>query len=254
MSLETIENLVRDALGGSASVKTRRPRLFQVGVPAYMADGDGASVFVREHDDGRLAVSDMGRTLMRLSYTRDITDRVEEDLSRLAAVHGFALVDGELVATIGPREIAAGVLGLVQVESEAESSIQIASSRREQATAFRVTVREALKEIFAERCHLNFSDPVVDPEGDYAIDAVIDGANTLGVFVVANDFEVDRALVHKAKLDPVLLRRNPRRYWVAVPRDVGELSPRSRRKLDPEYITASPERAHLEERLVGLSR
>lgn len=253
MSLEQIESMVREALGTSADVRARRPRLFQVGVPAYFSDGDGANVFVREGEDGSLLISDQGATVMRLGYTREVTNKVEEDLSRLAAAHGFQLVDGELTARISKRELAGGVLGLVQVESEAEAAIQAAGSRRQQAETFRRTVREALKDIFRDRCVLDFSDPVVDPNHDYAIDAVIDGPRALGVYAVSNDAEADSALLRKIKLDPVLERRNHRRLWVAIPRDIAALGPRAQRKLLPEYELAPADRGQLERKLDTLA-
>jgi len=134
MNSEELATLLRTAFGERASVRALRPnRLYQITLPVYLADGDAAFIFVEPTDDGRLVMSDMGQTSMRLSYTRASSDSSARALERLAERHGFSLQDGTIRTHVRNNEIVAGALGLLQIEAEAEATITAAIARGRQA-------------------------------------------------------------------------------------------------------------------------
>lgn len=127
---DDIERIARDALGSHANVRARRPRLYQISVPAFFADGDGAGIYAELLDDGRIKLTDLGSTYMRLTYSGDVSSAQETVLERLAKGHGFLFEDdGALSSTVTTAELAAGVFGLVQVEAEAAATVRSVISR-----------------------------------------------------------------------------------------------------------------------------
>lgn len=223
----------------TASVRARRQgRLYQVEIPAYLADGDPALLYVRPRADSTLEVTDLGHTLMRLSYTRAITEKAERAIGDLAARHGFALEAGEIRVIVPQGELFAAVLGLSQVEAAAEVALT-STPRGLSVERFKTIVREALVAAFADRCQLDYRDPS-DHDGLWAMDAVIDGPTWLGVAIVPSDIEAERALANKGRLAPELHLRGRKTRWAAIPRDINALSDTTRRRLMASYLAPIP--------------
>lgn len=111
----------RDGLNTAIRVRARRPnKLYQIELPAFMGDGDGAQIYVESGDKGKVVMTDLGATCMRISYTTKITKKVEAQLARLAEPQGFSYVDGEFRAEIPLTELMPAALGLLQIQAQAE--------------------------------------------------------------------------------------------------------------------------------------
>ncbi len=242
MNVEQIKALLDGTFGSATTVRARRPKLYQVEIPAFMPDGDVASIFVQERDDGSIEVSDLGQTCMRLSYTRTMTEGALSTLSRLAKKHGFAVEDDAIVAIVPKEELLAGAMGLVQVESEAEAAISAATTRGMKAEAFRSIVREVLREAFKDTCLIGYHAPE-DKDGLYSIDARIQVASSLMFVAIApSDLDAERAVSSKLylKSTPTIATLAKRPRWVAVPRDANALEGRTRLRLMQEYLVPVP--------------
>lgn len=233
-------SLFRASFGAAVEVRARRPGvLCQVEVPAFLADGDAAAVYVRPAaEPGRLLMTDLGTTCMRLSYTRKLAPSNLATLDRLAEMHGFKLMDGSLVATMPASELAVGALGLVQIESEAEATIEAARARGDVARGFRDTVRDALARAFPRGCTLDYHDKH-DRDGLYSVDAMITRGRkrSIGVAIAANDIEAERAVATSLFLDPKLKKPH---IWAAIVRDVNALAGPTRLRLISNYFVAMP--------------
>jgi hypothetical protein len=234
MTAEEIEIAIRAGFGERALIRTRRAgQIYQIQLPAFFSDGDGVNIFVRPSDDGRLRMTDLGQTAMRLSYTRDLNASAAQAMERLAAVHGFDYSNGEITATILLKEIFPAALGLAQIESEAEATIESAAKRGMRSEQFHQVVKEALIEIFGDRCQLNYHDET-DPYAKYSVDAMITGPVWLGVAVVPSDVEAERAVGSKLWLEPKITARH---RWIAIPRNIEQLSAKTRGRLLNEFLT-----------------
>lgn len=236
MNADLITTTLRAGFGAETSVRARRPNLFQIHLPAYFLDGDAAHIYVRPADDGMLEVSDLGHTLMRLTYTQKMSTKLEDSLERLARPHGFALREGSLVAMVKPDALLAASFGLAQLESQAEVTIVARAVRGVRAEKFKDLVREDLKRAFLDKVQFDYFDKKGDPEGVYKLDALITGGRTLGVAIVGGDIDAESAV--NTKLHMVASMTNPR--FAAVMRDVEELRAVTRKKLMKEYLAAVP--------------
>lgn len=122
---EDLKKLVTRVLGESVTVhKMRLPGLYGLHVPAYLDDNDGVGVYVKLLPSGRLVVTDMATTVMRLSFTMEIDDRVDEALTRLAKSRDLEREGGQICAYPDESELAATVYALIQTCTVAEATIE----------------------------------------------------------------------------------------------------------------------------------
>lgn len=255
INASTIESALRAGFGETTKVRARRPgTIYQIEIPAYLADGDAAAIFVRPGGNGRVVMTDLGHTSMRLSYSRKLTPAVDEALDRLARRHGFTHTDGAIASEMPTSEVFAGAMGLLQIEAEAEASIATSIAKGANAESFRQTVRDAIRDAFGAACTLDFHAED-DPQGLYSVDAMIKGSRTtLTVAITATDLDAERAVGVKLRLDPVL--RMPHR-WVALPRNINELREKTRLRLMKEHLVPIPkfddERADFAKKLAALA-
>ena len=63
--------ILRTQFNDYINFQERRPGIFQLIVPLYHEDGDMVDIFLEDRN-GSIRISDMGMTLMRLSYSYDI--------------------------------------------------------------------------------------------------------------------------------------------------------------------------------------
>ena len=68
-------NLIKESFDGKIDIYPRREGLFQLILPVFYEDGDMVDVYIRQSPDNKekIRISDCGMTLMRLSYTYDIS-------------------------------------------------------------------------------------------------------------------------------------------------------------------------------------
>jgi hypothetical protein len=234
MTAETLMEILRSRLDPNALVRVRRPgSLFQVNLPAFHADGDAVSVFVRPLADGRILVTDLGMTFMRMSYGAKLTDAIESEVAKVAKLNGFELREGRIQARVVARDLMPAIFGLIQTEILAEPIAKESKRRERVARDFRKEVIEFVMSTFGEeRTTVGFRDPARDPEGYAAVDVVVRGPRTLAIVAVSSPTAANDALGTKLLTGPSL----PNSRWIAVTSDFNALPNRSRARLLREYI------------------
>jgi len=113
--------LLKEQFNGRVSVRERRPEVFQLIVPLYHEDGDMVDIFLQtvNGDTRRIRISDLGMTLMRLSYTFDIdTPNKEAILQKILAENGATEDNGEIYLETTPESLYPAVLQFAQVASK----------------------------------------------------------------------------------------------------------------------------------------
>lgn len=239
MNAESLAHTLAEGFRSNARVRVRRPnRIYQVELPAYLADGDAAQIFVVAEKGGAVQLSDLGMTRMRLSYRRTLGAADDGVLALLAERHGFSYTEGAFQTSVSPEELFAGALGLAQIQAQADAAVVAGRAKAERTERFKSVVREVLEAAFRDRIEFGYSDPTVDPAGLYPIDAVIHGGLDLFVAVVPSDIEAERAVANRHFYEPNLKRRH---RWAVVPRDLEALAARSRKRLLQAYLAPVPD-------------
>lgn len=239
MNAVDISAALSSGMGTTVSVRPRRPGLYQINVPAHLADHDGAAVYVRPQADSLLRVSDIGQTSMRLSYSRKIDGDVVDVLKRLAAWHGLTFEGGEFGVLVPPNELVAAMLAMVQVQAAAEATVSASARRRASSERFRQEVRELLQRTFKEACRFDYFDEKSDAQGLWKLDALIHGPRAdLGVAIVPSTTEGERAVGTALHVRAALSER--RHFMVALPRDINDLPELTRKRLMSEFLVPVP--------------
>ena len=235
MNVETLARQLAEGYGKTVRIRARRPHVYQIEVPALLADGDAAQLFVTEATDQTLLMTDLGMTAMRLTYRRALTPDDDKVLSALATRHGFAFEGGVVSSRMPVSELFAGALGMVQVQAQADAAVRLEKARAERSESFKQAVREVLRESFKDRVEFDYGAQGADPEHLFTIDAAIHGGLLLLVAIVPSDVEAERAIGNKGVHDARLTERH---RWAVVPRDLEELSKKSRKRLLKEFLPA----------------
>jgi hypothetical protein len=123
MTFDYAQSLREQAKFG-INVRLRRPGLIQVYVPMLHEDGDIIEVFIDERypHDGKVRITDLGKTLMRLSYTFEVdTDSRRGILNQIVMANGVEIEDGALFMDAEKHEVYAAVMQLAQTLSKIAS-------------------------------------------------------------------------------------------------------------------------------------
>lgn len=234
ISAESMRSLFTRGLDSGATVRVRRPgALYQLELPAFADDGDGATVYIRPRGNGELVVTDLGATRMRISYESSLTPTLDLELGKVARGHGYVLRDGAFECIVPAEELVPAVLGLLQLEAVSEQFVVKTRVRKQEASAFRESVVSLLEELFKGHVETAFTDPVRDPDGLFAVDAVVRTARKpMAIALVPNDLDAERAVSAKMTTQALL----PGALWLAIPRDIDKLRTDSRRRLQKEYM------------------
>jgi hypothetical protein len=233
LSTEMLSATVRKNLGEAVSITARRPgQVYQVAFPAYLPDGDAALLFIEPGEKTGYRVSDLGHTMMRLSYTRDDEQDTAERLAVLAKRHGFALRDGELVAPVAADELIGALLGLAQIEATAESALTPAAIKGPRPEEFRRIVIEALRREFRDYLELDVTPPG-ETNDDFHVDAVVHTDRPVAIAIVPNDVMAERAIGTRFRAKQLDVR-----HWVAIPKDIEHLARATRARLLDSFVVA----------------
>jgi hypothetical protein len=222
--------------GSTARVVTRRPGIiYQVELPAFLADGDAVTVFVRPEPDGHVVITDLGQTCMRLSYSRALTATVTDDIELLAARHGFKFNEGQIFARVEPKDLFAYAMALAQTEAEAEAHIRARAPREIGAERFKTAVRHVLREAFGPQAIFEYRSPK-DPEGLYVLDALVNRASgPVGIALVPSEADAERAVATKLILDSKLTPEVGHLHWVALPRNLDSLPKKTQSRVEHAF-------------------
>lgn len=241
MEADELNERLRAGFGSTAQVRARRPgKLFQIELPAYLADGDAATIFVRPELDGRVTITDLGHTCMRLSYVRPVSGTAENTIRRIAERHGFKFHQGQIFSAVTTEDLFTSALRLAQIESEVEAAVPVRASRELRLEQFRTIVRDAIREAFA-RVTFDYYDQARDPEALYALDAVVPGPEkVLGLAVMPTELEAEHAVATRLFLKPVLESQASPVLWVALPSDLGSFREKTRARVEASFMTPMP--------------
>lgn len=93
-----------------------RPGILEVQLPVFAEDGDPYHIYLRTEDDGSLKLSDLGTTVMKLSYNYNLeTESRERALEEILRENRVEYQDGEIYLPVSKPDIYPEVLHFAQV-------------------------------------------------------------------------------------------------------------------------------------------
>jgi hypothetical protein len=199
---DALKTAIDSALAADVEVRPVREGQVQVYVPFEFPDGDGLVVHVREGGDGRLEVTDVGHTLLHLSYHTELKRFAggprAELLEKIQLRHDIEDRDGEFVLRSSRDAVGVDVFRFSQ------ALLEVSDLRNLDREIVRSTFRDDFARLIAEHfpeAQRDYVDREHDPKGEYPVPFVLNGtARPIGVFDVNSDERALEAVVIAGKL------------------------------------------------------
>lgn len=180
MNTEQIEKKLCQLLCAEVKIKNRNGKLLQVETPFFFADGDPYQIYIREMPGGILRLTDMGHTLMHLSYENDI-DKFREgtrgNLFHQIKSETFVEEDkGEFYIDTPYENLGYNLFRLGQALTKINDLTFLNRARAE--STFYEDLQEQLKKIIPEeKIKKDYYYEEMENARDYPVDYKIEGKN-----------------------------------------------------------------------------
>jgi Domain of unknown function DUF1828 len=190
MNTEELSGLLGKTFCASAEVAEVEPGLWRVHTPLVFPDGDGYSLYVRQLPSGGVRVSDLGATLMHMSYDNELlkfrNGTRGQLLDQILADASVQEDDSEFYVEAPLEELGRSVFRLGQGLTRIHDLSFLNRVRNE--NTFYEDLRQALHGLLgAERVHEHYVVPGVPRPPEYPVDYYIEGgALPLYLFGVPN--------------------------------------------------------------------
>lgn len=171
-------------------VEPKSDKLLKVQTPFYFSDGDPYQIYIKEMPGGIMRLTDMGHTLMHLSYENDV-DKFREGTrgSLLGQIISENLVNeekGEFFIDTDSGNLVTSLFRMGQALTKI-TDLTFLNRARSESTFYEDLNESLFKIIDSEKIHKEYIYPEMDNSNDYPIDYYIEGKHApLYVFGIAN--------------------------------------------------------------------
>lgn len=186
----SLQKLLCDSLCAEVQVVQRKNGTMALDTPLTFPDGDGLPIFLRPIPSGGLEFTDLGNSLMRLSYDADPTSVREGQRSRVLgqvlADYGMEDREGELVLKTAGTDLGTAAFKFTQALARVHDISFL--NRANVETTFYEDLEKTLVSVAGlERVHKNYTVPSVKQSKDYPVDYYVETRKLpLYVFGVPN--------------------------------------------------------------------
>ena len=199
MTTSTIAAAFRDKVCEEIDLESEGLDRHIVYTPFRFDDGDHFVVILKKNSStGLWSLTDEGHTLMHLSYgdvdvTRGTRLRVVEEI---LASHGVQNQSGELRIEVPGEAFGDALFSFVQALSRVCTTAQW--DHKKVRSTFFEDFRQFMEDtVPADRRIFDFSDPEIDPDGNYAVDCMIRDKNSRPwfIFAISNNNRCQQATI-----------------------------------------------------------
>lgn len=175
---EQLEKELCEALCAKVTIRTRDDGQIMITTPFRFPDGDGFSVYLKRLPSGGIRLSDMGSTLMHLSYEQDI-DKLKEGVkqkvySQILSEMGIEDDDGELFLEAPANKLAQSIFQFGQALTRIHD-IPFINRVQVESTFYEDLYRHLSDIVSIENIIKDYVAPNVDKAEDYKADFCIIG-------------------------------------------------------------------------------
>jgi len=116
MNLENILNTLKEDFNNRVTLKKRKEGVYQLFAPIFHEDGDMLDIFLTANGNGKIRISDMAMTLMRLTYSFEIDTINKERIYKLILTQNHVNEnDGKIYLDVNEEDLYSGIVQLSQV-------------------------------------------------------------------------------------------------------------------------------------------
>jgi len=177
--VENLEHELCRALCAKVTLHEREDGNIFVATPFVFPDGDSFSIYLKRLSSGGFRISDMGSTMMQLSYEQDI-DKFKEGtrnrvFNQILSEMGINDEDGELFIEIPAHHLASSIFQFGQAITRVHDLTFL--NRVQVESTFYDDLKETLSSIVGEdRLKTDYTAPDIPNAEDYRADYAVLGA------------------------------------------------------------------------------
>lgn len=194
----------------------KNEHLLMIDTPFYFSDGDPYQIYIKERPAGIVRLTDMGHTLMHLSYENDINkfrDGTRGKLfDQIMSEFEISENDGEFYIDDEINNLSKNIFRLGQALTKI-SDLTFLNRARAESTFYEDLTEQLYRIIDSDKIIKDYNYPLIDNPQDYPIDYYIQGKYApLFLFGIPNrdkarltTITLERLLRVKADFDSLLI-------------------------------------------------
>lgn len=216
LDINKIQNNLRESLCTEIHLREKGENLVIVQTPFFFPDGDPYQIYLKEMPNGIIRLTDMGHTLMHLSYENDIDKFREGTRGKIFGqiLSEFSVLedDGEFYIETEIDNLVVNLFHIGQALTKIHD-LTFLNRVRAESTFYEDLQESIFKIIPAQKIKKDYIYELIENAGDYPIDYFIEGKyNPLFIFGVPNKDKarlttivLERLLRSKADFDSLLI-------------------------------------------------
>ena len=203
LDLEQLQAKLCSLMCAQVTLRQKSNTLLAIETPFFFADGDPYQIYLKEMPNGILRISDMGHTMLHLSYDNDVTKFREgtrgKIFEQIKAETEISEDDGEFYIETQVENLGYNIFRLGQALTKINDLTFLNRARAE--STFYEDLKEQLQKIVGEeKLVRDFFYDGIENSQDYPIDYKIEGRHApLFLFGIPNR--------DKARLTTIILER-----------------------------------------------
>lgn len=200
---QILQDTLCSLMCANVRVHPKSDTLLMIETPFFFSDGDPYQIYVREMPGGVIRLTDMGHTLMHLSYEND-TNKFRDGtrgkmFEQIKAECTVEETDGEFYIDAPLENLGTNIFRLGQALTKI-NDLTFLNRARAESTFYEDLAESLYKIISDEKITRDYHFPEMDNAEDYPIDYYIQGKTApLYIFGIANR--------DKARLATIILER-----------------------------------------------
>ena len=203
LDINKLQRTLCDLMCAEVKIKAKNAELLLVETPFYFSDGDPYQIYIKEMPGGVLRLSDMGHTMMHLSYENDI-DKFREGtrgniLNQIKAETFIEEDNGEFFIDTQAENLGCNIFRLGQALTKI-NDLTFLNRARAESTFYEDLQEQLMKIIPEDKITKDYFYEGMDNARDYPIDYRIEGIHApLFLFGIPNR--------DKARLTTIIIER-----------------------------------------------
>lgn len=216
LDIQIIQDRLCSLMCAEVSIRPKNEKLALIETPFFFADGDPYQIYIKEMPGGVIRLTDMGHTMMHLSYENDIDKFREGTRGKLFdQIKAETLVsedNGEFYIDTPLENLGFNIFRLGQALTKI-TDLTFLNRARAESTFYEDLREQLFKIVGEEKVSKDYYYAEMDNAKDYPIDFKIDGKHSpLYIFGIPNrdkarltTITLERLLRVKADFDSLLI-------------------------------------------------
>lgn len=203
LNIDQLQEALCSLMCAEVRIRPKNGELFSIQTPFFFADGDPYQIYIREMPGGIIRLTDMGHTMMHLSYENDI-DKFREGtrgkiIDQIKAENFIEEDDGEFYIETPIDDLGFNIFRLGQALTKI-NDLTFLNRARAESTFYEDLQEQLFKIVGEDKVTKDYYYEDMENARDYPIDYKIDGKYApLFLFGIPNR--------DKARLTTIILER-----------------------------------------------